>query len=421
MTRKISTLKKMSVALGIMATVNASAQTSETVSISAGYTNQTFYSLQNGTVISIDNTDWDLGFQVSGFQAAVIINSKNNVHLYTAQKNISEWNGMMASDTTGVLVAANDLFNQDTTLFNGAFNVTNDGADPFDLGWGLYDFVTHAVTGDSIYFLKLANGTVKKFKIEQLANAIYDFRFADVDGSNEQFRQFAKANYAGKNFGYYSVQNDLFIDREPNKYTYDLIFSQYLSVNPIVYKVTGVLSNDSVQSVKAYPVDVATVADAGLGYSFFSNIIGYDWKTYDFGSNTWTIADSTVYFIIDKNNNKWKIVFTGFSGSTLGEFYFDKTPLGPNAINEINNSIQQLGMFPNPAAGVSNLILDSKNAELATVEVVDINGKIILQNQHQLNVGLNKITLDVKNISSGIYFVKVQTESGIATSRFVKN
>jgi hypothetical protein len=420
MTRKISTLKKMSVALAIMVTVNASAQTSETVSINPGYTNQTFYSLQNGTINSIDNTDWDLGFQVSGWQAAVIINSKNNVHLYKAQKNISQWSSMVANDTTGVLVATNDLFNEDTTLFNGAFNVTNNLADPFDLGWGEYDFVTHAVTGDSIYFLKLANGTVKKFKIEQLANATYDFRFADVDGSNEQFRQFVKLSYAGKNFGYYSVQNDLFIDREPNKYTYDLIFSQYLAVNPIVYKVAGVLSNDSVQAVKAYPVDVTYATDAGLVYSNFSNIIGYDWKSYDFNTNTWTIADSTVYFVIDKNNNKWKVVFTGFSGSSLGEFYFDKTAL-TTGVSEINNTVQQLGMFPNPATSVSNLIIDSKNAEPATVQVVDVNGKVVLQNQQQLQTGLNTITLDVNTISSGIYFVKVQTRSGIVTSRFVKN
>ncbi len=420
MIRKISTLKKVSVALAIIATVNAKAQTSETVSINPAYTNQTFYSLQNGTVSSVDNTDWDLGFQVAGWQAAVIINSKNNVHLYNAQKNIGEWSTMIASDTTGVFVAANDLFNQDTTLFNGAFNVTNNLADPFDLGWGIYDFVTHAVTGDSIYFLKLANGDVKKLKIEQLANATYDFRFADVDGSNEQFRQFVKANYAGKNFGYYSLQNDVFIDREPLKNTFDLIFSQYLSVNPIVYKVTGVLSNDSVQAVKAYPVDVNTASDAGLGYSFFSNVIGYDWKSYDFQTNTWTIADSTVYFVIDKNNNKWKIVFTGFSGSSLGEFYFDKTPLGPTGIHETGNSVEQLGMYPNPAENIFNLIVDSKNNEIAQVQVMDVNGKVVLQNKQQLQVGLNKIVVDVNTIAAGIYFAKVQTTSGNVSLKFIK-
>lgn len=405
----------------MIATGNASAQTSETVSINPAYTNQTFYSLQNGTISSVDNTNWDLGFQVSGWQAAIIINSKNNVHLYNAQKNIGEWSSMVAGDTTGVLIAANELFNQDTTLFNGAFNVTNNLADPFDLGWGLYDFVTHAVTGDSIYFLKLANGDVKKIKIEQLANATFDFRYANVDGSNEQFRQFVKANYAGKNFGYYSVQNDLFIDREPLKNTFDLIFSQYLSVNPIVYKVTGVLSNDSVQAVKAYPVDVTSATDAGLVYSYFSNVLGYDWKAYDFGTNQWTIADSTVYFVIDKNNTKWKIVFTGFSGSSLGEFYFDKTPLGPTGINETGNSVEQLGMYPNPAENIFNLIVDSKNKELAQLQVVDVNGKIVLQYKQQLQVGLNKITVDVNTIAAGIYFAKVQTNNGVVSLKFVKN
>src|SRR5204863_1348220 len=128
----------------------------------------------------------------------------------------------------------------------------------FDLGWGVYDFVTHIVTGDSVYFIKLSTGFYKKFIIELLTTGVYYFRWADLDGSNETTASLTKSNYSGKFFAYFSIVNNMGIDREPIYNTWDLVFTQYLSITPFIYKVAGVLSNDSVFCAKAYPVDVNT-------------------------------------------------------------------------------------------------------------------------------------------------------------------
>ena len=77
---KFYSIIKLSVAL-FMPLLGFS-QMSETVTINPGYTNQTFYSMANATVSTIDNTDWDLAFQISGFEAAFLINSINNVKLF---------------------------------------------------------------------------------------------------------------------------------------------------------------------------------------------------------------------------------------------------------------------------------------------------------------------------------------------------
>ncbi len=413
-----TTIKKLFIALAFPAM--AQAQTNETVTVNPGYTNQTFYSLQNGILSSVSNTDWDLGFQVSGFEAAIIINGKNNVKLYDASKSISEWSSMVPSDTAGMTTA--EFFNNDAHIFAGAFNTTADTANPFDLSWGVYDFATHIVSGDSVYFIKLNNGVVKKMMIESLANAIYTFHVADLDGTNEIIRQFQKVNYTGKNFGYYSIQNDQFIDREPVKYNWDLCFQQYWSINPISYKVTGVLTNDSVQVVKAYPVnDVTTADDAGLTNSFDNNVIGYDWKTYDFNSNSFVISDSTVYFVIDRNAGKWKVVFTGFDGSTTGNYYFTKEFLGTVGIqDQAGSSLSVMGIYPNPIMGLARMVFTSTSQQNAEVSISDLNGRQVKGFTTHLSAGLNTIAIDGSIFADGLYMVAITTKDQTLRVKFVK-
>jgi hypothetical protein len=394
-----STIKKAILALLLPAT--GMAQVSEIVTINPGYMNQTFYSMSNATVLSVDNTDWDLAFQISGFEAAILINSKNNVKLYKAGKDASEWNSIVPSDTTGMYYS--ELLNNDAHIFNGAFNTTADTSNMFDLGWGEYDLGSHSVIGDSLYFIRLSNNDVKKIWIESLANAVYQFRYANLDGSNEQIRQFQKLNFPGKNFGYYSIVNDVFLDREPLKNTWDLCFQQYVD-HLINYKVTGILTNDSVQSLKAYPVnDPATATDAGYNYAYENNIIGYNWKT--FNGASFVIEDSTVYFVIDRNAHKWKMVFTGFGGSANGNFYFDKYDLGPLSVQTISD-VDALGLYPNPTSGDANLLIYTEQIVPVNIHVVDLNGKIVYSYTDQSS-GLRKIELPTSSLSKGIYVVQI--------------
>ena len=180
------------------------------------------------------------------------------MRLFKSGFSANDWSNIIPLDTTGQLTSTNELFDRDTSLWAGAFNITGDPNNLFDLGWGLYDFATHAVTGDSIFFLKTSGGLWKKVWIQVLQNSTYTFVHANLDGTNETTVNVNKQNFQGKNFGYYSFATNTVFDREPNKYSWDLVFAQYMSSMPLTYKVTGVLANDSVFTAKAYPVDVTT-------------------------------------------------------------------------------------------------------------------------------------------------------------------
>lgn len=407
----------LTILVGTMMVPAMAQQVFDVVSINPGYTNQVFYSMPNGEVSNISNTDWDLAFQIAGFQATIQINGKNNVRLFKSGFSANDWSNIIPLDTTGQLTPANELFNRDTSLWAGAFNITRDTNNIFDLGWGTYDFVTHAVTGDSLFFMKLPNNTWKKVWIQVLQNGTYTFVHANLDGSNETTVNVNKQNFQGKNFGYYSFATNTVFDREPNKYTWDLMFSQYMSSMPLTYKVTGVLANDSVFTAKAYPVDVNSVTPWGLGFNNYSNNIGYTWKTFDLNSNQWLIEDSTVYYVYGRAGGLWKLVFTNFSGASSGTFEFYKEFVSSTGVNE-NDSPVLLGAYPNPASDLIQLTLYVERPTADDlVMITDMRGALVSKLPLTNQSGLFTQAIAVDHLPTGIYNIRVIAGGKVADQR----
>jgi hypothetical protein len=65
------------------------------------------------------------------------------------------------------------------------------------------------------------------------------------------------------------------------------------------------------------------------------------------------------------------------------------------------------------------LFITSKGSEtIEKIEIIDCNGRLVYQSTitHPETVRIN-----VSNFNSGVYFVKVQSESGIGSAKIVKN
>jgi hypothetical protein len=85
-------------------------------------------------------------------------------------------------------------------------------------------------------------------------------------------------------------------------------------------------------------------------------------------------------------------------------------------IHKLKNQSIAFNLYPNPTAGnlYVNLISPQQNV---TIEVYDMLGNIIGGYQYaQLD---NYAVIPVSNIASGVYFIKVKTNSGIAKQKFV--
>lgn len=389
------------------------AQTLDTVSTGAGYANQVWYSLANDNQGSAPKTNWDLAFDVSPFGAAVLANTitGTTVWAYTAG-DTTDWATL---DTTG-LTTWPKYYNSDTSWAIGAFNQAP--ASAYDMGWGIYSPITHYVTGDSIYVVKLANNTYRKLWIVQLASNTYQFRYATLDNSSDQTVSLVKTNYTGKNFAYYSIQNNTALDREPMSADWDLLFSQYTAFIPTAYTVTGVLSNIGTTVAEAMPVNVNTAQWTNYTFVAPINEIGYNWKTLNMSTFTYDITDSLVYFVQTQNGDIWKVIFTGFGGSANGNYIFTKELVSATGVAEQSQTMF-MELYPNPANDNATISFSTRTNTETMITVTDLAGKKVFEGKQAGNSGLQQISLNTGSWNAGMYIVALQADGKTQCKKLV--
>ena len=404
------------------------AQVADTVSTGPGYANDVYYSLENNEVHTVERENWDIAFIASSsLGSGIMTNEGAGTDLYFYPNgDTSAWSSV---DTSGI-ASWTKYYNHDSLWSIGAFAQTSTGYyDPvfntYDMGWGIYDMSSHVVTGDSLFVLKLSDGSFKKLWIQRLQSGHYYFKSADLDGGNEISDTVVKTDYENRNFGYYSLKTGTELDREPDNSTWDLLFTKY---NTLVmsqygytpYGVTAVLSNDGVSVNK---VSGVATEDADTLSTYFSgslSAIGGDWKSFSHSTFSYVVSDSLTYFVKSKDSDLWKVVFTGFGGSTTGEYHFTKqkitTTVGSQELN-----ISSVGTYPNPASDVLNIVFDQKNADESKVDMYNLSGVLILSRTIQGNTGLNTLKLNVDHYASGLYMVNVSSQGGsVVTKVLVK-
>ena len=84
--------------------------------------------------------------------------------------------------------------------------------------------------------------------------------------------------------------------------------------------------------------------------------------------------------------------------------------------NEIESN--EFNIYPNPAS--DKLYIETlTQTQTLTIEIYDIYGRV--QNHRSSETQKLRNSIDVSELNSGVYFVKVKTENGEVVERFVKN
>lgn len=382
----------------------------DTVSTGAGYANQKWYSLQNDEQGSAAKNNWDLAFDVSGYGTSIHINSVIGTQLW--KYPFTDTAGWSVLDTAGI-ASWPKLYNSDTSWSVGAFDKGMVTSDPYDLGWGVYNSFTHIVTADSLYVIKLSSGLYKKLWIENLSGGAYQFKYADISGTGTQNATLIKSVYSGKNFGYYSLQANTALDREPASANWDLLFTQYTTFIPSAYGVSGILSNKGVKVATASDIGNVTVYNNWSAHTFVSEVneIGYDWKS--FSGTGYDITDSLIYFVKTNAGDIWKVIPTGFGGSASGNFMFSKEKLNVAGIADDTGYLNAvLSVYPNPSCGGRTTIVYDLGNDLpfASLSVYDLSGRNIHSEELNSNRGLHVLELNTSAFNKGMYFITIDFE-----------
>lgn len=402
---------------------SAKAQVATTVSVGAGYANQVWHGLQNGDQGTAPKNNWDIAFEISGQTSAILTNSANGIELWKhPTADTANWATL---DTTG-LHTWNKFYNSDTTWAVGAFNKAAVPTNQFDLGWGLYNMVNHQIMGNRLFVIKLSNGDFQKIWIKKLASGTYVFRHAKLNNTGDVTRTLAKTAYPGKNFGYYSLQTQTATDREPATANWDLTFTQYTTFLPAAYTVTGVLANKGVTVARAQPIATPATYTNYQAHTFSGriNTIGYNWKSLNQTTMAYDVKNDLVFFVKDKANAIWKVVFTGFGGSANGNNTFTKEKLaGPNGVME-NAAAGNFAVYPNPVSGNGNLNLAldlPAGVTQADLLISDLNGRVVKTEKLNNLTGFSAKELPLNNLNAGIYTLQIIHAKGRLVQKLAIN
>jgi hypothetical protein len=290
----------------------------------AGYADDIYYSLAKGVIKTSPRNNWDLAFSTPFRSASILINSGNGDSLFL-------WNGGTIADYNSVSTlnyTGNKASNfDDTTWFNNsAFEQGMNLSNPYDAGWGLYNINTHDVVGDSVYILKLSDGTYKKIAILNRLGTDHSYTFIIASLENAakiDTVTIATAAFTAKNFVYYSVTSkQTNSDREPDNTAWDFVFTRYDSRIPYYPLVTGLLTNEGVSSAKLSGADT-TKTYSQVTFTKKVTGIGFDWKHFNNTTFAYEIVNP-YYFIKGLDKHFYQIKFKSFD-YTVGRTNFVKT------------------------------------------------------------------------------------------------
>ena len=115
-----------------------------------------------------------------------------------------------------------------------------------------------------------------------------------------------------------------------------------------------------------------------------------------------------------------KILIRQGSATDTPELQFDEIRVGttwaevtpPSTAGLSDNNISGLTMYPNPLKGNTLFITSTANAEM-NVKIYNVLGKEVLSTK------VNNTSVDVSNLASGVYIVKVTEEGKTATRKLV--
>lgn len=400
-------MKRLYPALIACLTASSLGAQTDSVTLGPGYQNEVWYSLSAGEQASNDREDWDLAFDVSPTGYSIRINAGSGTQAWAFPGDTGQF---LTLDTTGMSSWV-ELNNGEESWYQGALNALESG---LDVGWGEYNTSTHIITGNRIFVLKLSNGQFQKLIIESLTSGVFYIRHASLDNSMDMQHEVDKSQFSGKNFGYFSLRNHSAQDPEPDQNLWDLYFGRYTADLGIPYTVTGVLLNDGVEAARAYPViNPSTYNQWGNWMmSDLMNTIGYDWKAFDMNSGGYVMADSTVYFVKDVQGDIYKLVFTGFEGSSTGKVHFDRSEVSAISIDEDQAFFTRV--YPNPATDLLNVVIDARSE--VTVRITNMNGQTVFTEIRPAN-GLSAHALSISGFEPGLYVISFESAEGYTSER----
>jgi hypothetical protein len=286
------------------------------VTMGNAYDNQIYVSLSQGTQVTRPYRQYDLAFEASASGLRVYLNSGKLMYAVKAPTC-----DMLLADTVGKeWCVDNEQLSADSTAIGSWWNAAsgNPGgvSNVYVIDRGKSDF--------------MGANRFRKLQIVNADASHYHIRYSKYDNSGLTEVDIPKdSSYSLMYFSF--DKGAVLVDQAPPAAQWDIVFTKYTHVyfdypygSPFrFYSVTGGLSNvwrgtecaklqkDSFPNY--IPFSECNYANVPV-YNFSPNadVIGYDWKFYDFSSSSYTVRPDEFYLVEDQNGLYYKIRMVDF-------------------------------------------------------------------------------------------------------------
>ena len=277
---------------------------------------QVYYDLKtNATVKTNVFTDWDLGFLTSDTAWHIILNNAK---------------AMYGGNSFSVNF-------EDVTSEEGVemhFDKSNGNPDSLAIAGWLDLSGETPVSNNFVYVIdrgldeEFSEIGYKKVIFQTPEDNKYKITFADLDGQNEQ--SFTIEKDTTVNYVCFSFDNGI-VDVEPPKNDWTLLFSLYqtlyldLTGNYQSYIVKGALLNPhnvtaNIDTLLNFD-DIALADTENFDFKTDLDIIGFDWKYYNFQEGYYTIVPDQNYMIKNNDGYYYKLRFVDYYNDTNEKGY----------------------------------------------------------------------------------------------------
>lgn len=270
------------------------------VNMGEQYDNQVFYDFETNSVVQTSaNASWDLSFEAG----------REGYHVWM--------NGGMS---VFILNTHNTDFAGTTALPAGtkteSWGYDDPGGLPDSTAVGKWKNMD-GTSKNEVYIVKLNDNDFRKMTLLSVDDTKYTVKVARLNEKEGQTITLQKDD--DYNFIYYSFATGV-VKPEPPKKTWDVVFTRYRYIyrdmDNYLYYLNGVLLNpyntvaaaDSISSFSSITTSTAVAAPK----TTIRDVVGFDWKVYNFSTSRYEIVAKKNYIIQTRNGQIYKFRFLDF-------------------------------------------------------------------------------------------------------------
>lgn len=106
-------------------------------------------------------------------------------------------------------------------------------------------------------------------------------------------------------------------------------------------------------------------------------------------------------------------IYTNFLNGVIPNGTIYKFAMRTSGISELKNDFSNISLYPHPSNDYFKISVDNMPFDINSISIFNSDGKKVKETNYTKDI------IDISDLSSGIYFVLINTELGVATKKLI--